>query len=178
MGIGIGISDIFQRASGVAPVPPVPPVVPLYDAYIFLKDQKGTTVLGGASTAGDWRTRDITTEVEDTANICTLAANQFTLQAGAYRILASAPDYQGTYHQIRLYNITDGALELLGTSEWDGDVTGGQTRSSLQGRFTIAGNKVFEIQYRVALGQPGNGLGIGLNWGDNIYTIVELWRET
>ena len=177
-GIGIGISEIFQRASVGAPIPPVPPVGPLYDAYVYLHDLKGSGVDGGASVSGSWETRDITTEVEDTANICALAANQFTLQAGTYRILASAPNYQGGTHQIRLYNVTDGTLELLGASAWDGNITGAQTKSLLNGRFTIAGAKVFEVQHRVAASQAANGHGIGLDWGNNIYTIVELWRET
>ena len=63
----------------------------MYTDYIYLYDKKAATVAGGGSVSGAWRTRDLTDEVEDTGNDCTLAANQFTLEAGTYRCLISAP---------------------------------------------------------------------------------------
>jgi hypothetical protein len=151
----------------------------MYSDYINLVDKKASGVAGGNSVSGAWHTRDITDELQDTGNICSLAANQFTLETGTYRCLISASAFRTTWHQIRLYNITDGALELLGTSEWNEDSFGrAQTRSFCEGRFTIAAQKTFEIQYRVLDNRIPDGLGVPNNWGDNIYTVVELWRET
>lgn len=181
--VGLAVTDYYIIEIAIAPVgegiaPPVP-LGPLYDAYIYLYDKKGAGVDAGASTSGAWRTRDMTDEVEDTDNLCTLAANQFTLDAGTYRCLIAEPNFRSNEIQARLYNITDGSMELLGTSGWNfggnSDVT---TWSFVQGKFTIAAQKTFEVQYRVSQSKAGNGLGVSHAWGDNIYTTVELWRET
>ena len=150
----------------------------MYSYYIHLYDKKASGVNAGASSSGAWRTRDITDEVVDTDNLCTLDANQFALDAGTYRCLIAEPSFRSGEHQARLYNITDGALELLGTSAWNTD--GGSeatTWSFVQGKFTIAAQKTFEVQYRVQTSKSTNGLGVSLAWGDEIYTSVELWRE-
>ena len=152
----------------------------MYSNYVYLVDKKASGVHGGSSTAGAWQTRTITDEVEDDGNLCSLAANQFTLQSGTYRCFISAPAFETSYHQSRLYNITDGALELLGTSEWnDGAANDVETRSFIVGRFTIASPKVFEVQHRVLASKAVTGYGVGHVWiGNNFYTLVELWKET
>ncbi len=151
----------------------------MYSSYIHLVDKKASGTDGGASTSGDWRTRDITDEVSDDGNICTLAANQFTLEAGTYRIFASAPAFRSDKHQLRLYNITDGAMELLGTNCWNEAAdTNAATHSFIFGRFTIAAQKTFEIQHQVSVSRATNGWGIANGFGDQIYTVVELWKET
>ncbi len=150
----------------------------MYTDYVHLYDKKGSGVDGGTSILGAWRTRDLTDEVSDDGNLCTLAANQFTLKAGTYRIFASAPALECNEHQSRLYNVTDAAMEILGMSCWnDGGILKASTISVIQGRFTITTQKTFEIQYQVDGNNPDDGLGEGNAWGDNIYTIVELWKE-
>lgn len=150
----------------------------MYTDYIHLHDKKGSGVDGGGSVLGDWRTRDLTDEVSDDGNLCTLAGNQFTLEAGTYRCLISAPAYASDDHQTRLYNVTDAAMELLGTNSWNrGAIVKAMTVSIIDGRFTIAAQKTFEVQHRVNANNPGDGWGISNSWGDNIYTIVELWKE-
>lgn len=150
----------------------------MYSEYVHLVDKKGAGVDGGGSVQAAWRTRDLTDELADTGGICTLAANQFALEAGVYRCMASVPIYQSNF-QSRLYNITDAALELLGTVGWNSSVNPrAVTRSLIYGRFTILAQKTFEIQYQCTTSEAGNGLGISNPWTDNIYTVVELWQET
>lgn len=151
----------------------------MYSDYIHLVDKKSSGTDGGSSTAGSWQTRTLTDELADTGNLCTLSSNQFTLEPGTYRTTISAPAWRSDGHQIHLYNITDGAMELLGTSALS--VEGGnimQTRSFIVGRFTIAAQKTFEVQHRVTDSAATVGHGWSQSWGDNIYTIVELWRES
>ena len=150
----------------------------MYTDYVHLHDKKGSGVDGGDSVLGAWRTRDLTDEVSDDGNLCTLAANQFTLELGTYRILASASSLAPNLHQTRLYNITDMAMELLGSSCWNrGSILKASTISIISGRFTIAAQKTFEVQHQVEANNPGDGWGKGNSWGDNIYTTVELWKE-
>jgi hypothetical protein len=66
---------------------------------------------------GAWTTRALSTKLTDTANLVTLANNQFTLPAGSYRIQA----YQVFASEVlfehsvrgRLRNVTDGSTSLV-----------------------------------------------------------------
>lgn len=155
----------YQRASGAA-------VAASTKKYLYLQDQKSSGTDGGGATSGSWQTRTINTEVADTIG-STLSSNQFTLPAGTYKIRASAPAFSCSQHQIRLQNITDTATTLLGTSECTNPGAGdGISRSEIDGVFTIAGTKTFEIQHRVASTKATNGYGIATSWGTEIYTNV------
>ena len=150
----------------------------MYSGYVHLVDKKASGVDGGGSVLGAWRTRDLTDELADTEEICTLAANRFTLDAGTYRCLISSPAHRSEHHQIRLYNITDAAVELLGVQGWNENAADeALTHSFIFGRFTIVGQKTFEVQYQVTQTQAADGLGVASTWGDQIYTVVELWKE-
>ena len=56
----------------------------------YLKDVKAANTAGGTFTSGAFQTRTLNT-VEGDASIVSLAANQFTLQAGTYHIEGVAP---------------------------------------------------------------------------------------
>lgn len=147
--------------------------------YILLEDQKATNTAGGTSTTTTWSTRTLNTKVVDTGSICTLSSNQFTLPAGTYRIFASAPAYENSGHQIRLQNITDSSTTLLGTTEYSNNNAGyPMTRSIIEGRFTIAGSKTFEIQHWVGVGLATSGFGLNVNTGvTSIFTRVSIVQE-
>lgn len=146
--------------------------------YILIQDQKASGVAGGAFNSGAWRTRDLNTEVVDTGNYATLAANQITLSAGTYRVSASAPAWQVDGHTTRLQNITDGTTILVGTSSRAAAADSTVTRSWVVGRFTIAAAKVLELQHRCQASSAGSGFGTFAGLGVNeIYSSIEFWRE-
>lgn len=150
----------------------------LYSAYLCYQDQKSSGTAGGTFTTGAWRTRDLNTEVADTGNNGSVASNQITLAAGTYRALAHLGGYYCDQHQGRLYNITDSALLLLGTSGYSpSNGSGWVTHSFITGRFTIAGSKVLEVQHQSARTQATNGLGVPNSFGTEVYTTLELWKE-
>lgn len=148
--------------------------------YVLLKDIQTANTQGGGFTSGAWRTRVLNTESVDTGNDCSLASNQFTLTAGTYDIEASAPGVFVSDHQTRLYNTTDSATILAGTSEYAPIVSssdGSQTRSYVIGRFTIAASKALELQHRCSVTRNSNGFGVAANFGENeVYAVVRLWR--
>lgn len=148
------------------------------ESYACIIDQKAVNTDGGGFTSGAARTRDLNTEQSDPDGIVTISANQFTLLIGTYRIDASAPALGVTNHKAWLQNITDGTVTLIGTSEYSDNTLPSQTRSVIQGRFTIAGTKVFEIQHQCAVTKATNGLGIKANMTiAEVYTVVEIIKE-
>jgi hypothetical protein len=150
----------------------------LYVSYCWLADQKAQNTSGGGFTQGAWRTRDITTELADPDNICTLAANQITLDSGTYRCLITAPGWQVDRHQARLYNTTGAAVLLTGASCYTRSADVIQTVSIIQGRFTVAGGQALEVQHRCETTAAVRGFGVECNFTTEVYTQAEFWLES
>ena len=146
--------------------------------YILIRDEKATAAPGGTFTAGSWQTRDLNTIVADIGGHVGLAANQITLAAGTYKVRGHAPAYRVNNHKIKLRNITDSTDVVIGTSEYTGSGEFMQTRSFLEGRFTIDSSKVFELQHRCVSTSSLLGMGFDSTFGViEVYGIIELWKE-
>lgn len=146
--------------------------------YVVLSDQKASGTDGGGFNSGDWRTRTLNTEDYDGGGICTLAANQFTLEAGNYLIEAYAPAYFVNFHQARLYNVTGTASLVLGTSNLEPTSLGNgpTTYSIVIGAFTVAAAQALEIQHQCSTTRAGNGFGNASSFGVEVYTKVLIWQ--
>ena len=146
--------------------------------YALICDEKSTNTDGGTFSNGAWRTRDLNTEIYDPDNIVSVASNQFTLGAGTYLIVAYANAIEVNRHQARLYNVTASAVAELGSTEHSSS-TGGYavTRSTVNARVTITGNTTFEIQHRCHVSRSSDGFGLGHNWGNGRFTMVEIYKE-
>ena len=153
----------------------------LYASYALLADIKANSVDGGGSmTSGDWRTRDLNTELHDADGIVSLSSNQFTLQAGTYRIAATTPSYRADRHQAALYNVTDSSYVQFGPVAYTLNSENVTNESFLRTRFTISGAKVFEIRQRFQsnITTFGGGVGLSSYWtGSSIFTVVEIFKE-
>lgn len=148
-------------------------IVPI--KLLHIQDQKSAGNNGGTATSGSWQTRTLNTEVTDEIG-STLSSNEFTLPAGTYFIMASAPATRCNQHQARLYNVTDAAVVLYGTSETTSSTAATGSNSLVNGRFTIAGTKTFRIEHRVSNTQATNGYGEANNFGGTeIYTNVMIF---
>ena len=146
--------------------------------YILIRDEKANAAPGGTFTAGSWQTRDLNQEVADTGGHASLATNQITLAAGTYKVRAHAPAYKVNNHKIKLRNITDLTDIVIGTSEYAGSGDFTQTRSFLEGRFTIGSSKVFELQHRCVSTSSLLGMGFDSTFGViEVYAVIELWKE-
>ncbi len=149
----------------------------LFD-YVKVSDVKAYNVYGGTFTSGAWRTRDINTEDSDDSGICSISNNQITLAAGTYICYVSCPAIAVDVNFIQLYNISDSEQVLLSMSGYSSNSYGGGLDAVLNGKFTIASQKVFEIQHycQTTVADYGFGLGSGIAGIDAIYTIAEFWR--
>ena len=159
-----------------------------FASYAIIADVKTSNADGGTFTTGAWRTRDLNTELSDEDSIVSISSNQFTLAAGSYLIIFSAPALRVNSHQLRLYNITSSAAVQSGNVEYAASGSGkaGNTANG-SARVVISSSTVFEIQHRCAYTQSSYGFGAGtsgaLDWaGDTattgaIYCIVEIYKE-
>jgi hypothetical protein len=145
-------------------------------AYAHYRGQFANGVNGGTAAAG-WNQRPLNVEVEDDANLGTLASNRVTLIAGTYRVRAYGVVWAAGNHQLRLRNITDTVTVLSGLSVNTQANTHAPT-ALLDGRFTIAAGKALELQSFTAAGQAStNGLGFSVSSGEpEIYSELEIWK--
>ena len=151
-----------------------------FASYAVIADAKSHNVSGGTFTSGDWRTRDLNTEITDEDGIVSISSNQFTLQAGSYFLRGSAPAYRVDQHFAKLQNITDATLTITGSVSMGSSSFASTTVSLLAGRFTISSAKVFEIQHRCITTHSSHGFGINHNIGgfNSIYTLIEIFKES
>jgi hypothetical protein len=145
-------------------------------SYAVFTDEKSTGTHGGTFTSGAFRTRDINTSQHNTISGASIASNQITLGAGTYLFSASCPGISINQHATRLYNITDSAVTILGSSEYTDQAINSQTRSFIQGIFTIAGTKVFEVQGQCQSTKATTGFGQATNIQTETYTIITITK--
>lgn len=134
---------------------------------------------GGSLTGGSvWTNiRTINTTVLNNISGCSLASNQITLPSGTYYIRASAPAYLVDEHQIKLYNQSDSTDVLLGTIGFSDNTSGAvQDRSFIEGYFSIASSKNFEIRHACNVTNATNGAGAYSLFGDATYLLAFIQK--
>lgn len=151
----------------------------LFASYAIIADQKTQNTAGGTFTSGDWRTRDLNTEIADPDGIVSISSNQFTLGAGSYLIRWSAPAYHVSKNQTRLYNSSDSSVEGVGSVAYNGTGSsyGASSYSGGSTRVVISGSKTFEIQHRGSATRSSDGFGVSGNITTEQYTTVEIYKE-
>jgi hypothetical protein len=145
--------------------------------YLEYREEQAAGTDAGGFTSGAWQTRTLNTEHADAGGHGSLAANQITLAAGTYEVDISCPAGVVNNHQAKLYNVTDAADTLIGTSEYCGSGSTQYTKSRITGRFTIAGSKVFEVRHQCQTTKATDGFGNACNFGvTEIYTVARFWK--
>jgi hypothetical protein len=146
-------------------------------ALLHVRDEKASGTSGGTFTSGAWQTRTLNTSMTNEISGASLSSNQITLPSGTYFINALAVALKVDGHKAKLRNITDSSDTLIGTSEYSG--AGGVVTSSsiINGRFTIASQKTFEIQHRCDLTSSTNGFGQAQAFSVvEVFADVRIWK--
>lgn len=153
-------------------------------------------------------TNTIHNDIASTVTLAASAGDggQFIIPAGTYYIEASVPATEVEEHAGRLADVTDAAGQfgdtvVTGTVEyaadsslWRGDgnqvgaspgdpgvldtASSSQSRSNIEGRFSLTRTTTLEVQHRSKATKSINGFGraAGFYLTNNIYTIVKLWQ--
>ena len=150
-----------------------------FSSYALLAkvhDSGDATTYFGAYTTGDWRTRDIDTEISDEDGIVTISSNQFTLQAGNYFIRFACSMYHINKHATRLQNITDSTTAGIGepNSSYTYSATLMTTGTC---RVSIDSAKAFEVQGYPGTSKSTNGMGFAMVNGPCHSVRVEIFKE-
>ncbi len=130
------------------------------DQILHVRDEKASGTAGGSAIAGN-QVRTLNTVVSNTITGASLASNQITLPAGTYKIYAQAPAFVTDQHRLRLVNVTDSTVTLLGTTAYV--TTSSANFSVVIGKFTITSTKVFNLTHYTQTARATNGLGTLVN---------------
>jgi hypothetical protein len=145
-------------------------------AYILLEDRKAKGVAGGAGSAG-WNIRTLNSKTEDTADICTLASNQFTLPAGTYRISAEAAAYRVGRSLLGLWDDTLEEYIMIGGCAWTYSSEAHFAFARLRGLFSLEEVSGLELHQYITASYSASDLGFAGNEAEEIYAQVEIFRR-
>lgn len=147
------------------------------NGILVIADQKTQGTAGGTSNAG-MNTRALNTVIASTTPGTSIASNQVTLPSGTWCIQASAPAFIADKHKLFWYNVTDSATTTQGQSAYTDAATNVvQTSALLDGCFTIAATKTFELRHYIQTSRATNGLGVFTGMGEEIYAQVRLEKK-
>lgn len=143
---------------------------------VYLKDIKTANTDGGSFTSSTWTTRTLNT-VEGDTDIITLNSNQFTLQPGVYAIDSTAPVRGVDAHKLRLYDVTNSAVAIFGSSSWANSSSVEDSVALLNGVLTITSATTYQLEHACTTTKTGNGFGVASNLGSfELYTQVKITR--
>jgi hypothetical protein len=145
---------------------------------LHIQHQEDSGVSGGDFISGDWRTRPLNTVLTNEIAGASLNANQITLPAGTYFILAKSGAFYVNIHKAKLYNVSDAEDVLIGTSEYV-SVSGNPVHSFsvVNGRFSIDAPKTFELQHRCGQDKTLDGFGAASFFDvTEVYADVLIWK--
>lgn len=164
-------SNIVQYYTGAAWAT-VGPSTAVTTAIFNETQASGTS--GGGSTSGSFIKRTLNTTIINEISGCSLASSVITLPAGTYKVMASAPFITGIGIKLKLRNTSDSTDAILSQNGWL-NATGGGGSVPLNGTFTIASSKNFELQYRVASSVATFGLMEAGSFGVNeVYSVIQI----
>lgn len=149
--------------------------------YMLVKDEKASGTSGGSAVSGT-QTRTLNTVSANTITGASLASNQITLPAGTYRVKAKAPAFVNAT-KLFFYNVTDAANAILGYNYSGIAATppagdSAQSDPTIEGRITLASAKVFEVRQYCSEALAIFGLGSAVSQGVEVYTTVEIVKES
>lgn len=127
---------------------------------VFIKEVQTNGTDPGGFASGVWQTRVLNT-VENPQSWVSLASNQITLQPGRYKFKGKFPAFQVDSHQAKLYDITNSADKIIGSSDYSSSTAGyAQTKSAVEGWIDITAATTFEVQHRCQTTKATYGVGV------------------
>lgn len=133
------------------------------------------------SDGGDFSSPATRTFNQSNINItgASLAGGVITLPAGTYVVNGYATAYGVDKHQVRLYDQTNAANLLTGSSSYSSNASPAvPTLSIIQGRFTLAAETEIKLLHYCQTNRSTDGLGVAANVGTGeVYAALSVTKE-
>ena len=144
-------------------------------ALLHVRDEKAQNTSGGSSSSGSFQKRTLNTTLTNEISGASISSSVITLPSGTYYINARIPFYGDNQQtKVKLRNTSDSTDTLFGNNSY---MNAGMINDFwIIGRFTIAAQKDFELQYRVAASVSSEGLGHQSNFATEVYADCQIWK--
>lgn len=140
---------------------------------MLLLDQRPSGTASTNVSAFAWRITVLNTVIYNEIVGASLVANQIILPAGKYEVEAEKVVIDTAQVVIRMMNIDDTITVATGTNQYQTGVNSGADTITMNGKFTLAAPKTFEIQLRKAGNYSVYSTGKPANLGSpEVYTSV------
>lgn len=116
---------------------------------------------GGNFANGSFIDRPLNTEVQDTANLCSLASNIITLEPGTYELDAHLNVGGVGFHKAQLWNNTASSEVFMGMTY------AGSVPAELNGRFVVTTTTGYKLRHRCTTTVNTSGMGGAAAFGIN-----------
>jgi len=150
-----------------------------YETALFhIVNQQATATGAGGTTSGSFVKIPYNTVKTNEITGASLSSSQITLPSGTYYLSANTVLYRTNESKIVLRNTTDSTYDLIGHPTFISQADSGTATVSVDGRFTISAQKVFEIQMWTQRSQ-GNGFGYasGITDGQaSVFASAKIWK--
>jgi hypothetical protein len=144
---------------------------------LHVREEGANNTSGGQFSADSFVKRTLDTTKTNEITGASLSSSQITLPAGTYYIFATAN--VGTTvgrHTAKLRNVTDSSDTIIGSSETSLS-NDHSNKSFVIGRFTISGQKVFELQHICNSTSNVDGFGTNANFSIvQVFAEVQIWK--
>lgn len=170
---GFGTRWLVVKAPGRVPIE-----IPTVIQTVHVRDEQTSGTNGGAVVGtGAWHTRSLNT-LDNPSGFpwVSLSANQITLSAGRHEVDAFAQFYRVGSCRVRLWNVTDSAVALLGKTAYSGASSDIPYDGQVRGVLDLASEKTFELQYYVTVTTGSSDLGITSAIATEIYVDVKITK--
>ena len=144
---------------------------------LHVRQELSNNTSGGQFSSGSWVKRTLDTTKTNEITGASISSSQITLPAGTYFIFGMANVAADVgRHTAKLYNTTDSSDTIIGSSEYS-DANGHSNKSIVTGRFTISGQKTFELQHRCSSTSNVDGFGVNANFSVvQVLAEVQIWK--
>lgn len=126
---------------------------------LHVQDQKPAGTDGGTFTSGAWRSRTLNTVLTNTITGASVGSNQITLPAGTYFADITAISNSVDANKLVLFNTTDSTDTLVSIAGYNSVASVHNVPVTIRGRFTIASQKVFEVNHQCQTTKTTDGFG-------------------
>ena len=141
---------------------------------VVLANRQTDGTSGGSVTAATWVDANINSEEVDSDGLCsTPASNQFTLQAGTWRVTGWVQGVRIGSFAARLYNVSDSVEVCVGTSAFSSGSSGNTETSRFNHEFTLADAKTLKFQIQGSVTNAnGQGYDNSISGVDELYHML------
>lgn len=150
------------------------PLFRLNRDLLHVQDQKASGTQGGTFTSGAWQKRVLNTILTNELGVTLVSDEIVGLKAGVYEVDASAPGYDVSYHQARLYDVTGAAVLVIGTQEYTNPAVDARNRSFVRGRFSLTVTSTLRLEHRCSTTLATYGFGSAGSISTEIYADLQL----